>query len=65
MARSPSSSITNSFPRRPMRSNRRPSSAASGGSNVFSALIPGASADSISSAGDGATDQARGDLDFG
>ena len=48
IARSPSSSITNSFPRRPMRSNRRPSSAASGGSNVFSALIPGASADSIS-----------------
>jgi hypothetical protein len=38
----------NSFPRRSIPESREPASAESGGSKVFSALIPGASADSTS-----------------
>src|SRR5262245_45448353 len=47
-ARSPDTSMTRCFPRRRMPSIVRPSSACSGGSNVLSALMPGASVDSIS-----------------
>ena len=39
--------MTNCLPRRRIELIARPSSADSGGSKVFSALIPGASADSI------------------
>ena len=49
---------------RPGRS-RCPASAGSGGSNVFSALIPGASADSTSAPATARADQPRGDLDLG
>ncbi len=55
----------NIFPRRPTPVISPPSTAESGGSNVFSALIPGAIADSIRDARDGRADAARGDLDLG
>src|SRR6476620_5244629 len=46
--RSPETSMTRCLPRRRMPSIVRPSSACSGGSNVLSALMPGAIVDSIS-----------------
>src|SRR5690349_13598216 len=46
--RSPATSMTRCLPRRRMPSIVRPSSACSGGSNVLSALMPGAIVDSIS-----------------
>ena len=45
--------------------SRDPSSAYSGGSNVFSALMPGASADSIVRAAQRRVQPPRGDLDLG
>ena len=61
----PSTLTIRCLPRRRPPAPCRPSSAASGGSNVFSALMPGASADSISRPAQRRVQQPRGDLDLG